>query len=75
MNFCKTKCIDLDFDNISENEKICLKNCMGKYLHQFRILNSFKDDFLGYFGIGVFLSDNKQIEAMNKFKGFVLENI
>jgi hypothetical protein len=66
MDFCKDKCIEKNQEIFTQNEKKCLKNCTVKYLQQFRILNSFKNDYLAYFGVSLFLADEKQIKAMQK---------
>jgi hypothetical protein len=75
MDFCKTKCLDLKIETFSNNEKQCTKNCMLKYLQQYKILDSFKNEYLGFFGINMFLTDDNQVKAMDKFKELINENI
>jgi hypothetical protein len=48
---------------------------MSKYMQQFNTLNSFKDYYVGFFGIKIFLSDDKQIKAMDRFRQLLKENI
>jgi hypothetical protein len=66
MNFCRDSCINIANDNISEVEKNCVKNCSHKYLEQFYVYNTFKENYEKKFGTQIFLFDNQQKKTLNK---------
>ena len=61
------KIMKLDLKKNFENrEKECMKNCTSKYMQQLDILYGFKDSYISYYGINIFLNDKKHEEAMKK---------
>lgn len=74
MNFCRNSCMNIRSDDISEIEKKCIKNCANKYVEQFSILNSYKDQFIEKFGNRNFVIDKKQKEAFDKMVNMIKIN-
>jgi hypothetical protein len=67
--------LDKNAEDFTTDEKNCLRNCSAKYVEQFNILNTFQNDYIKYFGLNIFLTDDKQIQAMDRFTKLVNENI
>ena len=67
MNFCRNSCINKFEETFTETERSCLKNCSTKYMQQFNIFNTFKTDYEGKYSTGIFVFDEKNKEAIEKF--------
>lgn len=68
ITFCRNKC-ESTAEDISNNEKRCLKTCANKYLKQLNILNNSKAPLLKTYGYEtfVFLQDMKEtLSKMNE---------
>lgn len=66
MNFCRDSCVDINNDNILDNEKKCVKNCCRKYLEQFQLHNSYKDEYSDRYGTNIFIMEKYQKDSFNK---------
>merc|ERR1711976_507680 len=56
MNFCRATCLNMRSDDISSIEKKCVRNCIGKYNSQFKILDSFKENYANKLGTEMFIT-------------------
>jgi hypothetical protein len=74
MNFCRDSCININSDNISDQERECLKNCSYKYLEQFNIFNGFKESYERKFGTGIFLFNKEQKQSLAKLVDLIKLN-
>ncbi len=66
MKYCRDSCMNISADNISDVEKKCYKNCSRKYLEQFSIFNTYKDEYAFKYGTNKFVVEKPQKEAFNK---------
>jgi hypothetical protein len=67
MNFCRDSCINHLEETFTENERNCLKNCSSKYIQQFNVFNSFKGDYENKYSTGIFIFEDKNKEALERF--------
>lgn len=75
MDFCRSSCIDIKNDNFSDDERYCLSNCTKKYVQQFDVLEKYKNNYLGKFGMDIFLFDNVQKRSMEKLIDLMIMNM
>ena len=61
-------------DNFLAIEKNCLKNCSSKYIQQFNIFNSFKSEYENKYSTRIFLFEEKNKEALEKFLNLMKVN-
>jgi hypothetical protein len=74
MNFCRDSCVNIKDDYISDSERQCIKNCSYKYLEQFSVFNSFKDNYENKFGTGIFLFDKEHKKSLSRLADLVKLN-
>jgi hypothetical protein len=67
MNFCRNSCLNNLEENFTESERKCVKNCSSKYIQQFNVFNTFKAEYENKYTTGIFVFEDKNKEALEKF--------
>jgi len=68
---CREFCANYDIKNFESNEKMCLKNCGSKYIHQYKMFNYIEKDLLAKFGSLIFVHSEDEKERMTKLYNMI----